>query len=62
MRPSPLMPTRRHATALLACGLALLTAGPAQAQDYPAKPITLVVGYPPGGSTDRHEATETRAA
>ena len=46
------MPTRRHATALLACGLALLTAGPAQAQDYPAKPITLVVGYPPGGSTD----------
>ncbi|WP_425605173.1 Bug family tripartite tricarboxylate transporter substrate binding protein [Diaphorobacter limosus] len=52
MRPSPLMPTRRHATALLACGLALLTAGPAQAQDYPAKPITLVVGYPPGGSTD----------
>ena len=46
------MPTRRHATALLACGLALLTAGPAQAQDYPAKPITIVVGYPPGGSTD----------
>ena len=46
------MPTRRHATALLACGLALLTTGPAQAQDYPAKPITLVVGYPPGGSTD----------
>ena len=46
------MPTRRHAATLLACGLALLTAGPAQAQDYPAKPITLVVGYPPGGSTD----------
>ncbi|MDZ4239795.1 MAG: tripartite tricarboxylate transporter substrate binding protein [Hydrogenophaga sp.] len=38
-------------TALL-CGLALLAA-PAFAQDaYPSKPITIVVGYPPGGSTD----------
>jgi tripartite-type tricarboxylate transporter receptor subunit TctC len=31
---------------------ALLAATAAQAQDYPNKPITLVVGYPPGGSTD----------
>ncbi|MDA8446012.1 Bug family tripartite tricarboxylate transporter substrate binding protein [Paracidovorax valerianellae] len=39
--------------AALACGLALLAAGPAAAQDsYPSKPITIVVGYPPGGSTD----------
>jgi len=38
-------------TAML-CGLALL-AVPAFAQDaYPSKPITIVVGYPPGGSTD----------
>jgi tripartite-type tricarboxylate transporter receptor subunit TctC len=38
-------------TALL-CGMALL-AMPAFAQDaYPSKPITIVVGYPPGGSTD----------
>ena len=38
-------------TALL-CGMALLAA-PAFAQDvYPSKPITIVVGYPPGGSTD----------
>ena len=38
-------------TALL-CGMALL-AVPAFAQDaYPSKPITIVVGYPPGGSTD----------
>lgn len=38
--------------AALLCGLALLAAGPAGAQDYPTKPITIVVGYPPGGSTD----------
>lgn len=46
---------RRH---LLAAGLATLTAAstltaaPACAQSYPAKPITLVVAYPPGGDTD----------
>lgn len=47
-------PSRRHAAALLAGGLALLCTVPATAQEtaYPAKPITLVVGYPPGGSTD----------
>ena len=44
------IPSLRH-TALL-CGMALLTV-PAFAQDaYPSKPITIVVGYPPGGSTD----------
>ena len=37
----------------LACGLALLATGPALAEPaYPSKPITIVVGYPPGGSTD----------
>lgn len=34
---------------LLALSLAF---GYAQAQDYPAKPIEVIVGYPPGGGTD----------
>jgi len=39
-------------TALL-CSLAAVLTTPAFAQEaYPAKPITVVVGYPPGGSTD----------
>ncbi len=33
-------------------GFFLLAPLPAMAQNYPAKPITLVVGYPPGGSVD----------
>jgi tripartite-type tricarboxylate transporter receptor subunit TctC len=41
---------------LVAAGLgavALLASLPAHAQGaYPAKPITIVIGYPPGGSTD----------
>jgi tripartite-type tricarboxylate transporter receptor subunit TctC len=38
--------------ALALCGLAASAAAPAFADGYPSKPITLVVGYPPGGSTD----------
>jgi tripartite-type tricarboxylate transporter receptor subunit TctC len=38
----------------LLCALALLGSAPALAQtdSYPNKPITIVVAYPPGGSTD----------
>jgi tripartite-type tricarboxylate transporter receptor subunit TctC len=46
-------PTRRRAGAtLLAAAVGLLAAAPALAQNWPTKPITLVVGYPAGGSTD----------
>ena len=51
MKPTPFR--RRHI--LLAGGaLAATTAAPAWAQSpaFPSRPITLVVGYPPGGSTD----------
>lgn len=40
-------------TAALSVTLACVTAiGSALAQDYPSKPVTIVVGVPPGGSTD----------
>ncbi|TXL70227.1 tripartite tricarboxylate transporter substrate binding protein [Vineibacter terrae] len=37
---------------MLTLALAMLAAGPARAQTYPAKPIRLVVGYSPGGGND----------
>ena len=37
--------------AIFAAGLTLI-AGAACAQDYPAKPVRMVVGFPPGGSND----------
>ena len=47
-------PTRRTALALsLGAACAMLAAVPAAAAaDYPSKPITIIVGYPAGGSTD----------
>ena len=38
--------------ALLCFSLALVAAGSAWSQNYPAKPIRLIVGYAPGGSVD----------
>ena len=52
MKNAPLFSlTRRPLTALLAA-LALTGSALAQTDAYPSKPITIVVGYPPGGSTD----------
>ncbi len=44
--------TRVKLAALAATLLAWPFAAPALAQDYPSRPITLIVGYPPGGNTD----------
>lgn len=58
MTPSTRPALRRRAlvlattTALAAA--ALMPLGTAQAQTFPSKPITLIVPWPAGGSTDRH--------
>jgi tripartite-type tricarboxylate transporter receptor subunit TctC len=57
------MRQKLHATATLAfAALALLAAEPsAQAQGYPSQPVRVIVGFPPGGTTDviaRHAAQE----
>lgn len=55
---NPIQRQRRHlllATAAAAAGGALsLSPRSARAQGYPARPITLIVPWPAGGSTDRH--------
>ena len=40
------------ASLIMAFAVALGCAASAQAQPYPSKPISIVVGYPPGGPTD----------
>jgi len=53
---SPLSLRRRALWPLLSAlstlGALTVLASPAQAEGYPDKPVTLVVGYPAGGSTD----------
>ena len=47
--------TRRRRLLTTACAAAALAPfGMAQAQSFPAKPVTLIVPWPAGGSTDRH--------
>ena len=42
----------RPALGILVVGAVLSVLGSAQAQDYPSRPVTIVVPYPPGGSVD----------
>ena len=49
--------TRRTVLALAAATAALAPLGSALAQAYPNKPITMIVPWPAGGSTDRHLRT-----
>ena len=51
------MTNRRTVLALAAATAALAPAGSALAQAYPNKPITMIVPWPAGGSTDRHLRT-----
>jgi tripartite-type tricarboxylate transporter receptor subunit TctC len=46
------MINRARVTGLLAAAMLTVLSGAAMAQDYPTKPITLIVPWPAGGSTD----------
>src|SRR5262245_64005263 len=41
-----------HSTLFKAAGLLLVLTAAAAAQDYPTKPVRLIIPFPPGGSND----------
>ena len=45
-------PKRAVPALLMLCASTLLAAGAAQAQSWPTRPVTIVVTFPPGGSSD----------
>jgi len=47
-----MMPLPRAAAAALCAAFVALVALPARADDYPIRPVHIIVGYPAGGSTD----------
>ena len=53
---------RRHLLALAALAALALAAPAALAQAFPSRPITLIVPWPAGGSTDRHLRVLAEAA
>src|SRR5437016_8272992 len=52
-REPQMTPRARLSRMLILCATCLLAGiGPAAAQDYPVRPVRLIVGFPPGGPTD----------